>query len=329
MTVVSTLEPAEKPQQPNRLSPEPALPDRVRPFWRAQALDGLLIVLFLGLTFLLGAFPLKDADIYWHLRTGDLIRQTGKVPQTDIFTFTREGTPWIDLHWIFQIGVSWLFERGGVRGTQRGQVRPHVRCDAHFAVGAETRVVNPGHGAGLAARATGAGRPDLCSPRDPHALVPFDLRGRDLPLGSISPARVPASRGSNRLGQFAGAIRAWPGDPGFRAHRRGATAGNLRLRSQRVVEADLDCERLHWAGLPGQPLWNQRGPLSDRAGRDDEQPDLFAQRRRADAHSGLHRAVEGPGDQQPSVDASPARTGDRWSELLATTLLADQDLAGR
>ena len=90
MMVVSTLEPAEKPQQPNRLSPEPALPDRVRPFWRAQELDGLLIVLFLGLTFLLGAFPLKLADIYWHLRTGDLIRQSGKVPQTDIFTFTRK-----------------------------------------------------------------------------------------------------------------------------------------------------------------------------------------------------------------------------------------------
>ena len=34
--------------------------------------------LFLALTFLLGAFPLKDADIYWHLRTGDLIRQTGQ-----------------------------------------------------------------------------------------------------------------------------------------------------------------------------------------------------------------------------------------------------------
>ena len=72
------------------------------------------IALFLILTFLLGTFPLKDADIYWHLRTGDLIRQTGKVPQTDIFTFTREGTPWIDLHWIFQVAISWLHEQGGV-----------------------------------------------------------------------------------------------------------------------------------------------------------------------------------------------------------------------
>ena len=50
------------------------------PIWATRALDGSLIVLFLVLTFLLGVFPLKDADIYWHLRTGDLIRQTGTGP---------------------------------------------------------------------------------------------------------------------------------------------------------------------------------------------------------------------------------------------------------
>ncbi len=76
--------------------------------------DGLLIGLFLALAFLLGVFPLKDTDFYWHLRTGDWIRQTGRVPRIDLFTFTREGEPWIDLHWIFQIAISWLHQRGGV-----------------------------------------------------------------------------------------------------------------------------------------------------------------------------------------------------------------------
>ena len=52
-----------------------------------------LVGLFLALTFLLGAFPLKDADIYWHLRTGQLIRDTGQVPRTDIFTYERAGAP--------------------------------------------------------------------------------------------------------------------------------------------------------------------------------------------------------------------------------------------
>ena len=82
--------------------------------WKSSLADAGLITLFLSLTFLLGAFPLKDVDFYWHLRTGDLIRQTGQVPRVDIFTFERQGTPWIDLHWVFQIGISWIYEHGGV-----------------------------------------------------------------------------------------------------------------------------------------------------------------------------------------------------------------------
>jgi tetratricopeptide (TPR) repeat protein len=84
--------------------------------WSARLADVCLIVLFLTLTCLLGTFPLKDADIYWHLRTGDLIRQSGQIPRTDIFTFTREGVPWIDLHWLFQIAISWVHQHGGVVG---------------------------------------------------------------------------------------------------------------------------------------------------------------------------------------------------------------------
>jgi tetratricopeptide (TPR) repeat protein len=98
--------------QPTGLPTAEARPARSR--WLTRALDASLIALFLILTFLLGSFPLKDADIYWHLRTGDLIRQTGKIPDKDIFTFTRAGEPWIDLHWVFQVAISWLHEKGGV-----------------------------------------------------------------------------------------------------------------------------------------------------------------------------------------------------------------------
>jgi tetratricopeptide (TPR) repeat protein len=84
------------------------------PTLSARLADAGLVALFLALTFLLGVFPLKDVDFYWHLRTGDLIRQTGDIPHVDIYTFTREGTPWIDLHWVYQVGISWLHERGGV-----------------------------------------------------------------------------------------------------------------------------------------------------------------------------------------------------------------------
>lgn len=73
-----------------------------------------LALLFLGLVFLLGIFPLKDTDFWWHLRTGDLIRKTGVIPHKDIYTFTAPDKEWIDLHWGFQVGVSWLYGLGGV-----------------------------------------------------------------------------------------------------------------------------------------------------------------------------------------------------------------------
>ena len=94
----------------------PASQDRspTGPTSAAWLADAGLVALLLALAFLLGVFPLKDADIYWHLRTGDWIRQMGRVPRTDLFTFTREGIPWIDLHWIFQVAISGLYERGGV-----------------------------------------------------------------------------------------------------------------------------------------------------------------------------------------------------------------------
>src|SRR5205807_2064687 len=56
----------------------------------------------------------KDTDFWWHLRTGDLIRQTGSVPSVDSFTFTVAGRPWIDLHWLYQVAISVVYERGGV-----------------------------------------------------------------------------------------------------------------------------------------------------------------------------------------------------------------------
>ena len=91
----------------------------------SRVIDGSLVLLFLALTFLLGIFPLKDADIYWHLRTGDLIRKTGEIPRVDFYTFTRQGTPWIDLHWMFQVGVSWLYERGGVAALTLAKCGDH------------------------------------------------------------------------------------------------------------------------------------------------------------------------------------------------------------
>ena len=88
------------------------------PHWTASArlVDLALIVSFLALTFLLGIFPLKDTDFWWHLKAGEIIRQTGQVPTVDTFTYGAETHKWVDLHWLFQILLSWGFPHVGVVG---------------------------------------------------------------------------------------------------------------------------------------------------------------------------------------------------------------------
>ncbi|WP_422930310.1 tetratricopeptide repeat protein [Singulisphaera sp. PoT] len=106
------ITPARKPRSPKASATDGSGVDRS--FWTGYFVDGCLIALFLVLAFLLGVFPLKDTDFWWHLRTGDLIRSTGSVPTHDLYTFTVPDHPWIDLHWIFQVLISWGYEHGGV-----------------------------------------------------------------------------------------------------------------------------------------------------------------------------------------------------------------------
>ena len=129
MSTVSPPEPRPR-SETARSRPAREIGSAERPSWGLRVIDACLIALFLALTFLLGIFPLKDADYYWHLRTGDLIRQTGQVPRVDFYTFTRQGTPWIDLHWIFQVGISWVREHGGVPALTL--VKAVITCLAVF-----------------------------------------------------------------------------------------------------------------------------------------------------------------------------------------------------
>lgn len=82
----------------------------------ARVADLGLILVFLGLTFLLGVFPVKDTDLWWHLRTGQWILQHGQVPTHDLYTFTVPDHPWVDLHWAFEVLLWRGYTLGGIVG---------------------------------------------------------------------------------------------------------------------------------------------------------------------------------------------------------------------
>jgi len=73
------------------------------------------ILLFLLIFGLAVRVPL-DTDTWWHLRSGRVMLEEGRILQTDLFSHTRYGSRWINHSWLSQIILTWLFERFGHAG---------------------------------------------------------------------------------------------------------------------------------------------------------------------------------------------------------------------
>jgi len=57
---------------------------------------------------------LTDSDTGWHIRTGDWILQQGSVPQSDPFSFTKIGQPWIAWEWLSDVVMGVAHRLGGL-----------------------------------------------------------------------------------------------------------------------------------------------------------------------------------------------------------------------
>ena len=75
-----------------------------------------VFILALGL-FAMAARPVTDPDVWWHLKTGELILQTHHIFHTDPYSFTRAGQLWINHEWlseVFMYGVYQLTSYAGL-----------------------------------------------------------------------------------------------------------------------------------------------------------------------------------------------------------------------
>src|ERR1700730_932413 len=52
----------------------------------------------------------QDPDFFWHLTTGKLIAETGRVPSTDPFSFTWFGRPWTPHEWLSELLIYRLVD---------------------------------------------------------------------------------------------------------------------------------------------------------------------------------------------------------------------------
>jgi hypothetical protein len=80
-----------------------------------QTRQVFVFVLALGL-FTMAARGVTDPDVWWHLRTGQLILQNHSLFHTDPYSFTRFGQPWINHEWLSEILLFGLYRVSGFAG---------------------------------------------------------------------------------------------------------------------------------------------------------------------------------------------------------------------
>ncbi len=73
------------------------------------------VILALGL-FVLAARPVVDPDLWWHLKTGELILHNHAVFHADPYSFTRAGMPWVNHEWLSDVLMFGLYRAAGWTG---------------------------------------------------------------------------------------------------------------------------------------------------------------------------------------------------------------------
>jgi hypothetical protein len=80
-----------------------------------QTRRAFVAILALGL-FTMAARSISDPDVWWHLRTGQLIIQNHSLFHTDPYSFTRFGQPWINHEWLSEVLLFALYRVAGFGG---------------------------------------------------------------------------------------------------------------------------------------------------------------------------------------------------------------------
>jgi len=60
-------------------------------------------------------WPLIDGDVWWHIRAGELVLQTGGIARVDSWSIVASGRPWTSQDWLANVILA-LGERGGAWG---------------------------------------------------------------------------------------------------------------------------------------------------------------------------------------------------------------------
>jgi hypothetical protein len=90
--------------------------------WLLWVLPSFADLFFLVLICMLAFSPmsaalLRDADIGWHIRSGEQILLTHAVPRTDPFSYTKRGEPWCAWEWMYDVVIAAIHQVSGLNGV--------------------------------------------------------------------------------------------------------------------------------------------------------------------------------------------------------------------
>src|ERR1700727_2571392 len=82
------------------------------------AFPAMLGALLVGATFMVVRSFNVDPDMWWHIRTGELILSTHRWATTDPYSYTSFGAPWMSCEWLGDVLFAAVYRMGGLRGMQ-------------------------------------------------------------------------------------------------------------------------------------------------------------------------------------------------------------------
>ena len=59
---------------------------------------------------------IADPDIWWHLRNADVLVSTHHFPNSDTYSFTAAGAPWVNHAWLSELVFFFSYRALGLRG---------------------------------------------------------------------------------------------------------------------------------------------------------------------------------------------------------------------
>jgi hypothetical protein len=88
-----------------------------------------IIALFVFITSL-ALHKIYDPDFWYHLAQGDRIVKTGAVLRQNFFSFTYPDRPYTDLYWLYDVALSWLWNRGAAAAVVGFRVAMNIALAA-------------------------------------------------------------------------------------------------------------------------------------------------------------------------------------------------------